>query len=105
MKENVYIGNFVEIKKFIFEKGVKVGYLIYLGDVYIGEKINIGVGIIICNYDGKNKFKIEIGKDVFIGSDIMFVVFVNIGDNFFIGVGLVIIKDVFSDFFSVERSK
>ena len=66
LKENVHIGNFVETKKSTLEKGVKAGHLTYLGDAHIGEKTNIGAGTITCNYDGKNKFKTQIGKDVFI---------------------------------------
>ena len=65
LKENVHIGNFVETKKSTLEKGVKAGHLTYLGDAHIGEKTNIGAGTITCNYDGKNKFKTEIGKEVF----------------------------------------
>lgn len=105
LKENVHIGNFVETKKSTLEKGVKAGHLTYLGDAHIGEKTNIGAGTITCNYDGKNKFKTEIGKEVFIGSDTMLVAPVNIGDNSLIGAGSVITKDVPSDSLSVERSK
>ena len=105
LKENVHIGNFVETKKSTLEKGVKAGHLTYLGDAHIGEKTNIGAGTITCNYDGKNKFKTEIGKEVITGSDTMLVAPVNIGDNSLIGAGSVITKDVPSDSLSVERSK
>jgi len=105
LKENVHIGNFVETKKSTLEKGVKAGHLTYLGDAHIGEKTNIGAGTITCNYDGKNKFKTEIGKKVFIGSDTMLVAPVTVGDNSLIGAGSVITKDVPSDSLSVERSK
>ena len=105
LKENVHIGNFVETKKSTLEKGVKAGHLTYLGDAHIGEKTNIGAGTITCNYDGKNKFKTEVGKEVFIGSDTMLVAPVNIGDNSLIGAGSVITKDVPSGSLSVERSK
>jgi len=101
----VHIGNFVETKKSTLEKGVKAGHLTYLGDAHVGEKTNIGAGTITCNYDGKNKFKTEIGKEVFIGSDTMLVAPVSIGDNSLIGAGSVITKDVPSDSLSVERSK
>ena len=105
LKENVHIGNFVETKKSTLEKGVKAGHLTYLGDAHVGEKTNIGAGTITCNYDGKNKFKTEIGQEVFIGSDTMLVAPVSIGDNSLIGAGSVITKDVPSDSLSVERSK
>ena len=105
LKEDVHIGNFVETKKSVLEKGVKAGHLTYLGDAHVGEKTNIGAGTITCNYDGKNKFKTEIGKNAFIGSDTMLVAPVNIGDNALIGAGSVITKDVPNDYLGVSRSK
>ncbi len=105
LKENVHIGNFVETKKSVLEKGVKAGHLTYLGDANIGEKTNIGAGTITCNYDGVNKFKTEIGKNVFIGSDTMLVAPVAVGDNSLIGAGSVITKNVPNDSLGVSRSK
>ncbi len=105
LKEEVHIGNFVEVKKSTLEKGVKAGHLTYLGDAIIGEKTNIGAGTITCNYDGKNKFKTSIGKNAFIGSDTMLVAPVNIGDNSLVGAGSVITKDVPENALAVSRSK
>ncbi|WP_022819210.1 bifunctional UDP-N-acetylglucosamine diphosphorylase/glucosamine-1-phosphate N-acetyltransferase GlmU [Fusobacterium russii] len=105
LKENVHIGNFVETKKSILEKGVKAGHLTYLGDTHVGEKTNIGAGTITCNYDGKNKFKTVIGKNAFIGSDTMLVAPVEVGDNALIGAGSVITKNVPSNALGVARSK
>lgn len=105
LKENVHIGNFVETKKSTLEKGVKAGHLTYLGDAHIGEKTNIGAGTITCNYDGKNKFKTVIGKNVFIGSDTMLVAPVTIGDSAVTGAGSVITKDVPNNALGVERAK
>lgn len=65
-----------------------------MGDVYVGEKVNIGVGMIICNYDGVMKYKIIIGKNVFIGFNIMLVVLVIVGDDVMMVSGFVIIKNV-----------
>ncbi|MGL6067104.1 MAG: bifunctional UDP-N-acetylglucosamine diphosphorylase/glucosamine-1-phosphate N-acetyltransferase GlmU [Cetobacterium sp.] len=105
LKEEVHIGNFVEIKKSVLEKGVKAGHLTYLGDATVGEKTNIGAGTITCNYDGKNKFKTTIGKNAFIGSDTMLVAPVNIGENALVGAGSVITKDVPENALAVSRSK
>ena len=105
LKEKVHIGNFVEVKKSILEKGVKAGHLTYLGDAQVGENTNIGAGTITCNYDGVNKFKTVIGKDAFIGSDSMLVAPVNIGEKALIGAGSVITKDVPSNSLAVSRSK
>ncbi|MGL4971133.1 MAG: bifunctional UDP-N-acetylglucosamine diphosphorylase/glucosamine-1-phosphate N-acetyltransferase GlmU, partial [Cetobacterium sp.] len=105
LKEEVHIGNFVEVKKSVLEKGVKAGHLTYLGDATVGEKTNIGAGTITCNYDGKNKFKTTIGKNAFIGSDTMLVAPINIGENALVGAGSVITKDVPENALAVSRSK
>ena len=105
LKEKVHIGNFVEVKKSVLEKGVKAGHLTYLGDAQIGEDTNIGAGTITCNYDGKNKFKTIVGKNSFIGSDSMLVAPVIIGENAIVGAGSVITKDVPDNSLAVSRSK
>ncbi|MGY0394978.1 bifunctional UDP-N-acetylglucosamine diphosphorylase/glucosamine-1-phosphate N-acetyltransferase GlmU [Fusobacterium sp. SYSU M8A802] len=105
LKEKVHIGNFVEVKKSTLEKGVKAGHLTYLGDAQVGENTNIGAGTITCNYDGVNKFKTTIGKEVFIGSDTMLVAPVNIGEKALVGAGSVITKDVPNNSLAVSRSK
>lgn len=105
LKEEVHIGNFVETKKCTLEKGVKAGHLSYLGDAEIGENTNIGAGTITCNYDGINKHKTVIGKNVFIGSDTELVAPINIGDSAVIGAGSVITKDVPARALAVARGR
>ena len=101
----VHIGNFVEEKKSPLERGVKAGHPTFLGDAQVGESTNIGAGTITCNYDGVNKFKTVIGKEVFIGSDTMLVAPVNIGEKALVGAGSVITKDVPNNSLAVSRSK
>lgn len=88
-----HIGNFVETKKAQLN-GVKAGHLTYLGDCEIDEGTNIGCGTITCNYDGINKYKTIIGKNVFVGSDTQFVAPVTIEDNSMIGAGSTVTQDV-----------
>ncbi len=94
LKERVHVGNFVETKKSVLEKGVKAGHLTYIGDAEIGESTNIGAGTITCNYDGKNKYKTIIGKNVFVGSDTKFVAPVTVGDDALTAAGSVITKNI-----------
>lgn len=105
LKTKVHVGNFVEIKNSTLEAGVKAGHLIYLGDASVGTKTNIGAGTITCNYDGKNKFKTEIGDNVFIGSDTILIAPVNVGDESFVAAGSVITKDVPTKTLAVARSR
>jgi bifunctional UDP-N-acetylglucosamine pyrophosphorylase/glucosamine-1-phosphate N-acetyltransferase len=80
------VGNFVEVKKSALY-GVKAGHLAYLGDSEIGEGTNIGAGVITANYDGKNKHKTVIGKNVFVGSDSQLIAPIEIPDDVMIGAG------------------
>ncbi|MCK5780659.1 MAG: bifunctional UDP-N-acetylglucosamine diphosphorylase/glucosamine-1-phosphate N-acetyltransferase GlmU, partial [Psychrilyobacter sp.] len=105
LKEEVHIGNFVETKKSTLEKGVKAGHLTYLGDATIGENTNVGAGTITCNYDGVNKYKTVIGKDVFIGSDTKLVAPITIGNSAFTGAGSTLTKDVPAKALAVVRGK
>lgn len=74
-----------------------VVYLFYLGDVILGEKVNVGVGIIIVNYDGVKKYKIKIGDCFKIGLNSVLVVFVILGEDVMVVAGLVVIKNVEDD--------
>jgi len=103
--ENVHIGNFVEVKKSQINRGAKINHLSYVGDSEVGEDSNIGAGTITCNYDGYNKFKTKIGKNVFVGSNSALVAPVEIGDGAVIGAGSVITKNVEKDALAVARGK
>ena len=97
------IGNFVEVKKSILI-GVKAGHLSYLGDSEIDEGTNIGAGTITCNYDGKNKHKTIIGKNVFIGSDTQIIAPVVIEDNVLVAAGTTVNKDVKKGSLAISRT-
>lgn len=99
---NTHIGNFVEIKKSTLN-GVKAGHLSYLGDSEVGSGSNIGAGVITCNYDGKNKYKTIIGKNVFVGSDSQLVAPVTIDDDVMIAAGTTVTHDVTKGSLAVSR--
>ena len=102
--KNTHIGNFVEVKKSTLT-GVKAGHLSYLGDSTIDEGSNIGAGTITCNYDGINKYKTIIGKNVFVGSDTQLVAPVVIEDDVMIAAGSTITSDVKSGDLALSRTK
>ena len=101
--KGTHVGNFVEVKKSTLN-GVKAGHLAYLGDSTIDEGSNIGAGVITCNYDGKNKYKTVIGKNVFVGSDSQLVAPVTIEDDVMIGAGTTLTKDVTKGNLALTRS-
>ncbi|MCG2635012.1 MAG: bifunctional UDP-N-acetylglucosamine diphosphorylase/glucosamine-1-phosphate N-acetyltransferase GlmU, partial [Gammaproteobacteria bacterium] len=87
------VGNFVELKKTTLGAGSKVNHLAYVGDATIGERTNIGAGVITCNYDGANKHQTRIGDDAFVGSDCQLVAPVTIGDGATIGAGTTLTRN------------
>jgi len=84
----------VETKKATLRAGAKANHLSYLGDAEVGERSNIGAGLITCNYDGFHKNYTTIGRDVFVGSDCQLVAPVRLGDGAIIGAGSTITSDV-----------
>ena len=105
LEESSKIGNFVEVKKSKIKKGAKVNHLSYVGDADVGSNVNIGAGVITCNYDGVNKNKTTIGNNSFVGSNVSLVAPLKVGSNALIGAGSVITKDVSNNMLAVERNK
>lgn len=101
--KGTHIGNFVEVKKSTLT-GVKAGHLSYIGDASIEEGSNIGAGVITCNYDGKNKYKTVIGKNVFVGSDSQLVAPITIEDDVMIGAGTTLTKEVKKGSLALSRT-
>src|ERR1700742_3616655 len=103
--EGVRIGNFVETKAAILDAGVKVNHLSYIGDAHVGENANIGAGTIMCNYDGFDKHRTEVGAGAFVGSNSSLVAPVKIGPGSYIGSGSEITREVPEDALALERSE
>tara|TARA_Y100000590_G_scaffold414535_1_gene511517 strand:+ start:484 stop:1887 length:1404 start_codon:yes stop_codon:yes gene_type:complete len=94
IESGVKIGNFAEIKNSRIGKEALIGHFSYLGDCFIGNKVNIGAGTITCNFDGKEKHQTIIEEGAFIGSDTKLIAPVKVGSNAITGAGSVVTKDV-----------
>lgn len=99
------VGDFVEIKNAHIKDGAKVSHLSYIGDGEIGEKSNIGCGVVFVNYDGKKKSKTIVGKNAFIGCNANLVAPVTIGDGAYVAAGSTVTKNVEEDALCVARSR
>ena len=88
------VGNFVEVKKSKLGQNSKINHLSYVGDASIGNDVNIGAGVITCNYDGKNKNKTKILDGAFIGSNTALVAPIKIGKKAVVGAGSTLNKNV-----------
>jgi bifunctional UDP-N-acetylglucosamine pyrophosphorylase/glucosamine-1-phosphate N-acetyltransferase len=99
------VGNFVEVKASRLGAGAKANHLAYVGDATVGEKANIGAGVVTCNYDGVSKHQTEIGAGAFVGSDTMLVAPVSVGSGATTAAGSVITKDVPDGALAVGRAR
>ena len=104
ISEGSRIGNFVEVKKSFIGKNTKASHLSYIGDALIGDEVNIGAGVITCNYDGKNKYKTIIEGGCFIGSDSQLVAPVKVGRDSYVGSGTTVTKDVPEGALAISRT-
>ncbi|WNJ96687.1 bifunctional UDP-N-acetylglucosamine diphosphorylase/glucosamine-1-phosphate N-acetyltransferase GlmU [Vibrio ruber] len=105
LKDDAHVGNFVEVKNARLGQGSKANHLTYLGDAEIGDRVNVGAGVITCNYDGANKYKTVIGDDVFVGSDSQLVAPVTIEDGATIGAGTTLTRNVAQGELVITRAK
>jgi bifunctional UDP-N-acetylglucosamine pyrophosphorylase/glucosamine-1-phosphate N-acetyltransferase len=92
--DDVHLGNYAEVKNSNIGSGVKMHHFSYLGDADVGENTNIAAGSITCNWDGVNKHRTTIGRDVFIGCDTLLVAPVTVGSEAMTAAGAVVTKDV-----------
>jgi bifunctional UDP-N-acetylglucosamine pyrophosphorylase/glucosamine-1-phosphate N-acetyltransferase len=101
----VKIGDFVEIKNSAIGDEVKISHLAYVGDADVGENVNIGCGVITCNYDGKNKYRTTIGANSFIGSNVNLIAPVTVNGGAYVASGSTITDDVPEDALAIARER
>jgi bifunctional UDP-N-acetylglucosamine pyrophosphorylase/glucosamine-1-phosphate N-acetyltransferase len=103
--EGAKAGSFVEIKNSEIGRGAKVPHLSYIGDAEVGEGTNLGATTVTANYDGREKNRTKIGKNVHTGVDTTFVAPVEVGDDAYTGAGSVITDDVPPGALGISRSE
>lgn len=107
LKNNIKVGNFVEIKNSVIGDYSQIAHLSYIGDAKIGKKVNIGAGTITANYNsvtGK-KSKTVINDRASTGSNSVLVAPVTIGQDAIIAAGSVVTKNVPSKALAITRPK
>lgn len=105
LKKGVHIGNFVEVKNSTLGEGTKSAHLTYIGDSDVGADVNFGCGTVTCNYDGKNKYRCEIGDGAFIGCNTNLIAPVKVGDLAYIAAGSTITDNIPEKALSVARAR
>ncbi len=99
------VGDFVELKNASLGDGTKASHLTYIGDATVGKNVNFGCGTVIVNYDGKSKFKTNIGDNAFIGCNSNLVSPVTVKDNAYVAAGSTITDEVPEGALAIARSR
>lgn len=105
VKEDCYVGAFVEMKNAVLGAGSKASHLAYMGDCVIGKNCNIGCGAIFVNYNGREKNKSIVGDNCFIGSNCNIIAPVEIESGSYICAGTTITEKVEKDDFVIGRNR
>jgi bifunctional UDP-N-acetylglucosamine pyrophosphorylase/glucosamine-1-phosphate N-acetyltransferase len=103
--DEVHIGNFVEVKNSTMGDGSKANHLAYVGDATVGQRVNIGAGTIVANYDGANKHQTVIEDDVHTGSNSVLVAPITVGSGATVGAGSTVAKQVPPGKLTVARAR
>ncbi|NJO94083.1 MAG: bifunctional UDP-N-acetylglucosamine diphosphorylase/glucosamine-1-phosphate N-acetyltransferase GlmU [Hydrococcus sp. RM1_1_31] len=98
------LGNFVEMKKTTIGNKTNVAHLSYLGDATLGDRVNVGAGTIIANYDGKKKHPTQIGSRTKTGANSVLVAPITLGEDVTVAAGSVITKDVPNDALAIAEN-
>lgn len=102
--KNIKIGNFVEVKNATLKDNTKASHLSYIGDADVGYNVNIGCGVVFVNYNGKEKFRTNVGDNAFIGSNSNLVAPVNVDSWGYVAAGSTITKEVKEGTLSIARA-
>jgi len=92
--EKCVIGYTAQIKRSKIGDGVNAVHHCYIGDAVVGNKVNIGAGLITANYDGVNKNKTLIEDGAFIGTNVNIVAPLTIGREAMVAAGSTITQNV-----------
>lgn len=103
--EGCHLGAYVETKNADFAEGNTVSHLTYIGDATVGKYCNFGCGTVTCNYDGKDKFRTQIGDYCFIGCNTNLVAPVKVGDGAYTAAGSTITQDVPAQALGIARER
>lgn len=94
LKENVHLGDFVEVKNSTIDDETHVSHLTYVGDSDVGKRVNFGCGVVTVNYNGRKKARCTIGDDAFIGCNTNLVAPVTVHKKGYTAAGSTITHDV-----------
>lgn len=105
LKENVHLGDFVEIKNSTIDDETHVSHLTYVGDSDVGKRVNFGCGVVTVNYNGRNKARCIIEDDAFIGCNTNLIAPVTVHKRGYTAAGSTITHNVPESSLAIARAR
>lgn len=103
--KHVKIGDFVEVKNSTIGDHSKASHLAYIGDADIGQNVNIGCGVVVVNYDGKDKHRTIVEDNTFVGSNSNLIAPVVVKEGGYIACGSTITDEVPEGALAIARAR
>lgn len=103
--DRVKVGDFVEIKNAVIGNDTKISHLSYVGDAEVGEKVNLGCGVVFVNYDGKHKHKTIVKSNAFVGCNSNLIAPVTVEEGAYVAAGSTITDDVPENALAIARQR
>ncbi len=105
LEEGAKVGNFAEIKNTRVGRHAKIPHHSYVGDATIGQRVNVGAGVVFVNYDGVNKHHTDVEDDAFLGCNTNLVAPVRVGREAYTAAGSTINEDVPDGALAIARAR
>lgn len=105
LDDGVEVGNFAEIKASRLGRGTKAHHHSYVGDADLGERVNVGAGVVTVNYDGREKHRTIVGDEAFLGCNVNLVAPLKVGERSYLAAGSTLTHDVPAEALAIARER
>ncbi|MPW24976.1 bifunctional UDP-N-acetylglucosamine diphosphorylase/glucosamine-1-phosphate N-acetyltransferase GlmU [Alkalibaculum sp. M08DMB] len=103
--ERVKIGDFVEVKNSTIGNDTKASHLTYIGDAKVGDRVNLGCGVVFVNYDGQYKHETIVEDDCFVGCNVNLIAPANVKKGSYVAAGSTITESVEENSLAIARCR
>lgn len=90
LDDDSILGVFTEVKNSVLGQGARVRHHSYVGDADVGCNVNIGAGAITANFDGEKVSRTQIGDNCYVGAGVVLIAPVRLKDGSHIKAGSIV---------------
>lgn len=105
LRAEVEVGNFAEVKNSVVGAGSKAHHHCYVGDADLGERVNVGAGVITVNYDGRSKHRTRVADGAFLGCNVNLIAPIEVGEGAYVAAGSTVTDPVPGGALAIARER